>query len=163
MLTQHLEPQLSETSLQTISFLSYLRSVYKSTLFERVGLIRAGVPCGYFYDTAQAMGVSLADLARSLGVPLSLVYSIKSKGLPSQKKSRFNQIIGIHLLIGQVQHLVDECGDPVGFDAAKWLGDWAFSANDALGGLRPADYFDTVLGQGVVADLLAVIRHGNYQ
>ena len=65
-----MESQLSETSLQTVSFSSYLRSVYKSTLFERVGLIRAGVPCGYFYDTAQAMGVSLADLARSLGVPL---------------------------------------------------------------------------------------------
>lgn len=158
-----MESQLSETSLQTVSFPSYLRSVYKSTLFERVGLIRAGVPCGYFYDTAQAIGVSLADLARSLGVPLSLVYSIKSRGSPGQKKSLSNQIIGVHLLIGQVQNLVEECGDPVGFDAAKWLGDWAFSSNDALGGLCPADYFDTVVGQGVVADLLAAIRYGNYQ
>lgn len=109
------------------------------------------------------MGVSLADLARSLGVPLSLVYSIKSKGSSSQKRSLSNQIIGIHLLIGQVQNLVDECGDPVGFDAAKCLGDWAFSANDALGGLRPADYFDTVVEQGIVADLLAAIRYGSHQ
>ncbi|WP_168426839.1 MbcA/ParS/Xre antitoxin family protein [Limnobacter sp. SAORIC-690] len=154
---------MPESSFQTVSFSSYLRSVYKSTLFERVGLIRAGVPCGYFYDTAQAMGVSLADLAESLGVPLSLVYSIKSKGSPSQKKSLSNQIIGIHLLIGQVQNLVEKCGDPVGFDAARWLGDWAFSSNDALGCQRPADYFDTVVGQAIVADLLAAIRYGSYQ
>jgi hypothetical protein len=158
-----MESQLSEASFQTVSFSGYLRSVYKSTLFERVGLIRAGVPCGYFYDTAQAMRVSLADLARSLGVPLSLVYSIKSKGSASKKKSLSNQIIGVHLLIGRVQNLVEECGDPVGFDSAKWLGDWAYSSNDALGGLRPADYFDTVVGQGVVADLLAAIRYGSYQ
>ncbi|MEW6206042.1 MAG: MbcA/ParS/Xre antitoxin family protein [Pseudomonadota bacterium] len=105
----------------------------------------------------------MADLAQSLGVPLSLVYSVKSKGSLGQKKSLSNQIIGIHLLIGQVQNLVEESGDPVGFDAAKWLGEWAFSANDALGGQRPADYFDTVVGQEVVADLLAAIRHGNYQ
>ena len=77
VLTPFMESQLSEASVQTVSFSSYLRTVYKSTLFERVGLIRAGVPYGYFYDTAQAMGVSLADLARSSGVPLSLVYSIK--------------------------------------------------------------------------------------
>lgn len=158
-----MESQLPESFFQTVNFSSYLRSVYKSTLFERVSLIRAGVPCGYFYDTAQAMGVSLADLAISLGVPLSLVYSIKSKASPSQKKSLSNQIIGIHLLIGQVQNLVEECGDPIGFDAAEWLGGWAFSSNDALGGLRPADYFDTVVGQGLVAYLLAAIRHGNYR
>lgn len=116
-----MESQLPESSFQTVSFSSYLRTVYKSTLFERVGLIRAGVPCGYFYDTAQAMGVSLADLAKSLGVPLSLVYSVKSKGSLSQKKSLSNQIIGIHLLIGQVQNLVEECSDPDGFDAADGL------------------------------------------
>jgi len=91
--TPLMESQLSETSLQTVSFSSYLRSVYKSTLFERVGLIRAGVPCGYFYDTAQAMGVSVADLARSLGVPLSLVYSIKSKGSPSQKRAYLTRLL----------------------------------------------------------------------
>lgn len=95
-----MESSLPESSFQAVSFSSYLKSVYKSSLFERVGLIRAGVPCGYIYDTAQAMGVSLADLAQCLGVPLSLVYSIKSKGSPSQKKSLSNQIIGIHLLIG---------------------------------------------------------------
>lgn len=158
-----MESQLLESSFQTVSFSSYLRSVYKSTLFERVGLIRAGALCGYFYDTAQAMGVSLADLAKSLGVPLSLVYSVKYRGSPSQKKSLSNQIIGVHLLIGQVQNLVEECGDPVGFDAAKWLGDWAFSSNDALGGQCPANYFDTVVGQKIVADLLAAIRYGSYQ
>lgn len=109
------------------------------------------------------MGVSLADLAQSLSVPLSLVYSVKSRGSPSQKKSLSNQIIGIHLLIGQVQSLVEECDDPVGFDAARWLGDWAFSSNNAPGRLRPADYFDTVVGQEIVADLLAAIRYGSYQ
>ncbi|VWX33652.1 conserved hypothetical protein [Limnobacter sp. 130] len=95
--------------------------------------------------------------------PLSLVYSVKSRGSPSQKKSLSNQIIGVHLLIGQVQNLVEEYGDPVGFDAARWLGDWAFSSNNALGWLRPADYFDTVVGQEIVADLLAAIRYGSYQ
>ena len=109
------------------------------------------------------MGVSLASLSQSLGISLSLAYSIKSRGSPSQKKSLSNQIIGIHLLIAQVQNLVEECGDPEGFDAAEWLGTWAFSPNDSLGGHRPADYFDTVVGQEVISNLLSAIRYGIYQ
>lgn len=148
---------------QKDNFANYLSSVYKTTLVERVGLIRAGIPADYFYDTAQAMEVSLVDLSKCLGIPLSLVYSIKSRGSPSQKKSLSNQLIGIHLLIAQVQNLVEECGDPEGFDAAKWLGDWGFSPNASLGGRRPADYFDTVVGQNVISNLLSAIRYGNYQ
>ena len=109
------------------------------------------------------MEVSLADLSKSLGIPPSLAYSIKSRGSPSQKKSLSNQIIGIHLLIAQVKNLVEECGDAEGFDAAKWLGGWAFSPNNSLGGRRPADYFDTVVGQNVIVNLLSAIRYGVYQ
>lgn len=154
---------MSLSSPQKDNFANYLSSVYKTTLVERVGLIRAGIPAGYFYETAQAMGVSLANLSQSLGISLSLVYSIKSRGSASQKKSLSNQIIGIQLLIGQVQNIVEECGDPEGFNAAKWFGDWAFSHNSSLGGECPADYFDTVAGQEVIANLISAIRHGVYQ
>ncbi|WP_291714770.1 MbcA/ParS/Xre antitoxin family protein [Limnobacter sp. CACIAM 66H1] len=154
---------MSSSSPQKDNFANYISSVYKTTLVERVGLIRAGIPAGYFYETAQAMGVSLANLSQSLGISLSLAYSIKSRGSPSQKKSLSNQIIGIHLLIGQVQNIVEECGDPEGFDAAEWLGTWAFGPNDSLGGHLPADYFDTVVGQEVVSNLLSAIRYGIYQ
>ena len=35
---------------------NYLGAVYKTTLVERVGLIRAGIPADYFYDTAPRNG-----------------------------------------------------------------------------------------------------------
>ena len=59
-----------------------------------------------------------------------------------------------------MQVMVDESGDPEGFDAAKWVSSWLERPLPALGNRTPAEFMDTSEGQQVVANLLASARSG---
>jgi uncharacterized protein (DUF2384 family) len=65
-------------------------------------------------------------------------------------------------LVGQVQAMVNESGNPKGFDAAKWLAQWMEQPIPALGGKNPASMMDTAEGQAVVSSLLAKMQTGAY-
>ena len=58
--------------------------------------------------------------------------------------------------------MVEESGDPQGFDAAAWLSTWIEEPLPALGGARPVDIMDTMEGQALVSTLLAQIQSGAY-
>lgn len=66
------------------------------------------------------------------------------------------------LLIDQVKRMVAESGNPQGFDAAKWLGEWLDQPNSALGGEMPSMYLGTAAGQEIVSRLLAQMQSGAY-
>ena len=65
-------------------------------------------------------------------------------------------------LVGLVQQMVNEGGDPVGFDAHAWTVDWLTHPVPALGGACPADYLQTEDGRAVVETLLMQIQSGAY-
>jgi uncharacterized protein (DUF2384 family) len=58
--------------------------------------------------------------------------------------------------------MVDESGDPRGFNAAEWVAQWLDAPLQALGGRRPAELMDTAEGQAIVANLLERIHSGVY-
>ena len=72
------------------------------------------------------------------------------------------RVIGVAKLIGQVQSMMEESGDPSRFDAAAWLADWLKAPLPAFGGARPIDYMDTMEGQAMVSDTLAQMQSGAY-
>jgi hypothetical protein len=49
-----------------------------------------------------------------------------------------------------------------GFNAAKWLGAWLNSPLPALGGVRPGSYLDTMTGQELLGELIAMTESGAY-
>ncbi len=51
--------------------------------------------------------------------------------------------LGITSLVGQVQKIVSESGNPGGFDAARWTPNWLEEQNEALGGRTPGEFMDT--------------------
>jgi uncharacterized protein (DUF2384 family) len=65
-------------------------------------------------------------------------------------------------LVGQVQAMVEQSGDPTGFDAAKWVARWVNEPSPALGGKSPATYMDAVEGQELVFNLVARMQSGAY-
>ncbi|MFN3458076.1 MAG: antitoxin Xre/MbcA/ParS toxin-binding domain-containing protein [Novosphingobium sp.] len=65
-------------------------------------------------------------------------------------------------LIGQVEAIVAESGDPKGFDAPEWLSRWLREPLPALGGTPPVALLDTMEGQAMVAEALARIQSGAY-
>ena len=72
------------------------------------------------------------------------------------------RVIGLARLVGQVETMVRESGDPAGFDAARWVSAWLKQPNPALGGRRPIELMDTVTGQEVVSGLLTRMQSGAY-
>lgn len=70
--------------------------------------------------------------------------------------------LGIACLIAQVQTMVNESGNPEGFDAAKWVGRWIDRPLPALGGQRPAEMMDTPDGLALLSNIVACMKSGAY-
>eukprot|EP01030_Chromulinospumella_sphaerica_P005631 gene5631-5509_t len=83
----------------------------------------------------------------------------KDELLPTALSER---MIGLQKLIGQVQTMVEESGNPKGFNAAHWIAQWLEQPLGALGGQKPAHFMDTIQGQELVSDVLARMQSGAY-
>lgn len=141
--------------------LTDFRNVYDSTPALRVILIRQGVPA-----------VEVKDMVRLMDIPQDRIFKFMrlSTATINRKASRdealssddSERVIGMSNLIGQVQAMVEQSGNPEGFDAAKWLAHWLEEPIPALGGECPASYMDTMEGQKMVSTLLATMQSGAY-
>lgn len=65
-------------------------------------------------------------------------------------------------LVAIVQRMVNEGGNPEGFDAHAWTVDWMTHPVPALGMACPAEYMQTEEGRGIVETLLLQIESGAY-
>lgn len=61
-----------------------------------------------------------------------------------------------------VQRMVDESGEPVGFDARAWLDQWLLGLVPALGNRRPLDILNEPGGLYVVQSVLMRAQSGAY-
>jgi uncharacterized protein (DUF2384 family) len=77
-------------------------------------------------------------------------------------RSRRQQIAGFDRLVGQLQKIVQESGNPTGFDARAWMVRWIDEPVPALGGARPAELMETQKGRNLVSKTLARIQSGAY-
>ena len=73
-----------------------------------------------------------------------------------------DRVLCVARLVAQVQNVVDESGNPLGFDAAAWTSGWLNEPHPALGGISPLDLLDTMEGQALVSNTLAQIQSGAY-
>lgn len=70
--------------------------------------------------------------------------------------------LGMASLIAQVQTMIEESGNPEGFDAAQWVARWLDRPLPALGGQKPAELVDTPDGWALVRDIVARMQSGAY-
>jgi uncharacterized protein (DUF2384 family) len=64
--------------------------------------------------------------------------------------------------VGVVQKMVEESGDPTGFDAAKWTAAFLARPNHALGGQLPSECMRTEEGRAIIERLLLSMQSGTY-
>lgn len=140
---------------------SVIMSAYCATDVERVAMIRQGVPATLLVGIGRAMNVSNEVLLTTLALPRStIVRKIKKKESLTAEQSE--RVIGLERLVGQVAEMVKQSGNPEGFDAGHWVGEWLQRPLPALAGKKPADYMDTMSGQDLVSKLLAQSQSGAY-
>ena len=66
------------------------------------------------------------------------------------------------VLVVQLETMLEESGNPRGFDAAEWLARWLHQRNPSLGGEPPIALTGTVEGRDRVAALLAQMGSSAY-
>lgn len=145
---------------QSASAIDFAR-LYQCLAHERIVRIRRGVPAREVMVVASAMGIRAEALIDSLNLPLGEVErrARNDENLPVDQSER---MLGIEYLIGQVACMVKESGNPENFDAAVWMGAWLYSPLPALGYRTAASFLDTVEGQRMVSNLLAMAQSGAY-
>jgi len=135
--------------------------VYRMQPLERIDMIRTGLEPSFLAEIAQAMDRTRESVAKLMGLSLSTVERKQKKHeLLSPEQSE--RLMGTLKLIGQVQAMVEESGNPEGFDAAQWFGQWVDRPLAALGGRQPAELMDTAEGREMVSRLLAAAQSGAY-
>lgn len=130
-------------------------------LVERIAIVKTGLPARLLTTLARDMHVSRERLYAWLGIARTTANrKVKDDQILSQDESE--RVLGIASLVGQVQRIVRESGNPQGFDAARWTADWLEEPNDALGGRTPGEFMDTSDGRTLVAGLVARMQSGAY-
>lgn len=147
----------------TIIDTDFLRgtNLYRVDPQTRIAAIRKGIPASIVGELSSTMGMSKELLLGSLGLSRATI-SRKERDKTALSKDESERVLGVASLIGKVQTMVEESGDPNSFDAAPWLADWLARPLPALGGATPASYMDTFEGQKLVAGLLSMSQSGAY-
>lgn len=127
----------------------------------RIAVIRQGIPASIISNLSSRMGMSKENLLFSLGLSRATI-SRKEKEATVLSKDESERVLGVETLIGMVQTMVEQSGDPAGFDAARWVSNWLTKPLPALAGATPASYMDTFEGQKLVAELLSMSQSGAY-
>ena len=68
----------------------------------------------------------------------------------------------VSALAAVVQHVVDESGDPAGFDALAWTTRWLAQPLPALGWACPIEHMSTPEGRALLESLIMRMQSGAY-
>lgn len=127
----------------------------------RVDAIKSGIPATFVDEIAAEMGRPKEWLLPTLGLSTATFNRRKSESKPLSKDES-ERVLGIARLVGQVEAMVKESGDPAGFHAAQWVARWLEEPLAALGGRKPGELMDTAEGQAIVSNVLARAQSGAY-
>lgn len=128
---------------------------------DRIGMVREGLPARLLTTLAHDMHVPRERLYGWLGISRATANrKVRDDQTLSQDESE--RALGIARLVGQVQRIVSESGEPEGFDAARWTAQWLGEPNAALAGKAPGEFMDTADGRALVSGLVAQMQSGAY-
>jgi uncharacterized protein (DUF2384 family) len=138
--------------------------LYQTTAVERIGLIRNGVSAADFKTFVGTLDIQQEKVFTMLDIATATVNRKASRNEALSREDS-EKVVGMAKLIGQVETMLAESGDPAlmqDFDAAKWLAHWMEEPIPALGGASASEYMDTIEGQDMISKLLAMMQTGTY-
>lgn len=139
----------------------HFQDIYDMNPLDRVHIIRSGVHARVISYFAKSMDLSREHLSKTLGLSITTV-DRKAKANARLTSEQSEPVVSMAKLIGQVQAIVQQSGDPDGFDAALWFAQWLDQPLPALGNSRPAEYMDTAEGRELLSNLIAHAQSGAY-
>lgn len=154
------ETYLLENGARSTSESRFERIFHMQPL-ERIEQITAGVAAQEVMRLARAMGRSKERVAQMLGLALTTIDRKAQKGeLLNPEQSE--RVVATAKLIGQVEVMIEESGEPEGFNAAAWFADWLDTPLPALAGRKPVQLMSTAEGRELLGRLLATAQSSAY-
>ena len=135
--------------------------LYLAPALQQIDWAKRGIGARDAKAILGQLRVSQGEAFAALQIPVATV-NRKAKSNAPLSPAEGERVLGIGRLLGQVQAMVQESGDPEGFDASAWLSAWMSAPVPALGGARPLDLMDTMTGQALVSQLLSQMQSGAY-
>ncbi|MEE7493088.1 antitoxin Xre/MbcA/ParS toxin-binding domain-containing protein [Methylobacterium oryzae] len=133
---------------------------YRTPPVERIAIIKRGFSAKSAKYILGMMHLDQKNMFRALNIKTA---TINKKAAQNENLSLGDaeRVLGLAKLLGQIEAMVEESGDPEGFDAASWLSRWLREPLPALGD-APMNFLDTMEGQTLVAQALAQMQSGAY-
>lgn len=153
-------PAASKTVSEAGNKLDYVQ-LFRATPLDRIKLVKSRLPASQAKTIISDLAIASGSASQALHLSVSTL-NRKTKNRETLTQDESERVLGLAKLIGQVQAMVDESGDPSGFDPREWTARWLSEPLPALGGARPLDMMDTMEGQSLVAETLARIQSGAY-
>jgi len=134
---------------------------YLADAMDRVTMIKRGVPAELFLLIVEDMAITRERLCATLGLARATVdRKLRNHTLLNSDESE--RILGLCRLIGHVDEIVRESGNPAGFDASTWVAAWLLQPHPALGNKLPEEFMDTAEGRDILFTLIAQMQSGAY-
>jgi len=135
--------------------------LFRASPTDRIRLIKGGVPATKAKRMISDLHLDQRVMLTALNLSTATINRKASRD-EALSLDEGERVIGVARLIGQLQDMIEESGDPDGFDAPEWLATWLREPLPALGQARPIDLLDTMEGQRMVSTALAQIQSGAY-
>lgn len=135
--------------------------VFRATPMQRVQLLRDGLSARDAKSILADLQIPESQAFKAINVSRAAVIRRARRNEPLAVPEA-ERVLGVAKLIGQVQQMVDQSGNPEGFSASAWLSGWLIEPMPAFGGTRPLELLDTMEGQSLVAITLGQMQSGAY-
>lgn len=141
--------------------IDYFVGLYLAPPQDRIQLIRRGVTAKEVGKLSAVMNVPQDSLLTTLGIARTTVHrkAQRDEMLAADESER---LLGVQAMIGQIARMVGPEPISNGFNPARWIAEWLNKPQPAFGGEKPSGYMDTVEGQKMVSNLLAMAASGAY-
>ncbi len=136
-------------------------ALYQAPVLTQVEWVKSGLGARDAKVILSQLRVPQGEALTALHIPAATV-NRKARTNAALSPAEGERVLGFGRLLGQLQTMVRESGNPEGFDASVWLSAWMSAPVPALGGARPLDFMDTMTGQALVSQLLAQMQSGAY-
>ena len=158
--TKELKSQIALLRAESVKTLPYIH-IFEQALFSQSELVKQGLAAWVVKSLAKDLDLDQTALVECLGIARS-TYSRKLREKKFLGISESERVLGVARLIGQVQSMVEQSGDPNDFDAKQWVGQWLEQPLPALNNRAPLEMLDTASGQELVSQLLMQVQSGAY-
>lgn len=135
--------------------------VYGLDRIARIRQAKTGLPALAVSATARSMNVPDQRVLDILKYPkATIARKIAAGGRLTLDESE--RLLGLQMLIGQVEVMVHSLGRGEGFDAPTWVDHFLATPCAALGGVKPEEFMPLSEGRQLIADIVSRMGAGNY-